>query len=313
MSINEILNYKTWLEENVSINDPFAPSSVRLMMKSLIMGRNYRLLTERNTREKLFRTYAWLIDAYSKAKQAYGENWQAELLNALHQLRRTKEGDDLSLWLIGLTRKTADNLDVQREEYGVFLQETLAYCRTLFSRIGRDNHFDDAWLLLMAGSATLNIRGSQKSFVGKKLEKLFLKTALTTLGFELNQNFWMNIERDEEVGREADGEVESRRGRIRFEVGLIARGNQEVIEDKISRVGRNGVVLCDRLGTRSRVYDSAQRESVKLIQIRHGEPLVELKNHLTPLVTFILNDPPHTEAQIDAVLNQLSDSFFSIQ
>ncbi|MBN2010308.1 CfrBI family restriction endonuclease [candidate division KSB1 bacterium] len=73
----------------------------------------------------------------------------------------------------------------------------------------------------------------------------------------------MNIERDLEVDREADAEVESRRGRLRIEVGLIASGNQEVIEDKISRVGRNGIILFDILGSRTRVYQTAENNGVK--------------------------------------------------
>jgi len=291
--------------------DPFAASSVRLMIQSLILGGNYRLFTERNTRERLFRTYAWLIESYRTAHSRYGSDWQVRLLEDL-----TNTGDaemrDLTLWLIGLTRKTADNLDVSPEDYASFLRETLRYCRELFTRMQRQERFDEAWLLLMAGSATLNIRGSQKARIGKQLEHLFLKTALTLLGFELNRNFWMNIERDREVGREADGEVESRRGRIRVEVGLIARGNQEVIEDKISRVGRNGIVICDRLGARSNVYAGAERSGVRLIQIRHNQPLVELKRYLEPLVTIALRDPPSTEGEVSAALGVLSDGFFSL-
>jgi len=269
------------------------------------------VLTERNTRERLFRTYAWLIETYRTAQSRYGSDWQVRLLEEL-----TNTGDaemeDLTLWLIGLTRKTADNLDVSPEDYTSFLKETLRYCRELFTRIQRQEWFDEAWLLLMAGSATLNIRGSQKARIGKQLEHLFLKTALTLLGFELNRNFWMNIERDQEVGREADAEVESKRGRVRLEVGLIARGNQEVIEDKISRVGRNGVVICDRLGARSNVYASADRSGVKLIQIRHNQPLIELKRYLEPLVAIALHDPPSTVNEISMALSALPDEFFTL-
>lgn len=103
----------------------------------------------------------------------------------------------------------------------------------------------------MAGSATLNIRGSQKSKVGKHFERILIKGLLSLLGFKKNENFWMNVGRDLKVEREADAEVESKRGRIRIEVGLIAAGNQEVIEDKIGRVGRNGIILFDKLGAKN--------------------------------------------------------------
>ncbi len=108
----------------------------------------------------------------------------------------------------------------------------------------------------------------------------------------------MNIGRDLEVEREADAEVESKRGRIRIEAGLISGGNQEVIEDKISRVGRNGIVIFDVLGKKSRVYQTAENKEVKLVQIRNCNPLLEVYRHLSPLVRVELKSPPETEEQI---------------
>ncbi len=303
--------YATWLDTHVIVADPFSAASVRELMKTLIMGRNYRLLTESFTRERLFKTYAWLINTARQAQADFGDDWQAQLFNQLSGMR-SESARDLSSWLLGLTRKTADNLDVSAADYPAFLTEASHQCESLLARIGKQEWADDAWLLLMAGSATLSVRGSRKAKIGKGIEKRFLKTALTILGFELSRNFWIGIERDREVGRETDGEIETRRGRVRVEVALIARGNQEVIEDKINRVGRNGIVICDRLGTRSRVIDSARRESVKLIQIRHCEALVELKNYLDPIAQITLNEPPHTEGEADARLAAFSDTFFTI-
>jgi hypothetical protein len=164
----------------------------------------------------------------------------------------------------------------------------------------------------MAGSATLNIRGSQKSKVGKQFERVFIRSLLNILGFTENENFWMNIGRDLEVEREADAEVESKRGRIRMEVGLIASGNQEVIEDKIGRVGRNGIIIFDVLGTKTRVYQTAENSGVKLVQIRNCDPLLEVYRHLQPLARFELKSPPETSTQMKQVVEKLPEDVFVI-
>lgn len=310
---SEIIKYRKWLEQNVKLEDPFSPSSVRLMVLKMLLGANYRLQTERNTKEKLFATYALILKVCDDAQTRYGKQWREKLLDELTNLEgKGRTEKDLVLWLLGLTKKTSDNLDISADGYVDFLRQTIEYCDELFSRIKNPKDIDRAWLLLMAGHATLNIRGSQKSAIGKRLEKIFAKTALTLLGFELEKNFWMNIERDEEVGREADAEVESKRGRVRIEVGLIASGNQEVIEDKIARVGANGVVICDRLGPKSSVYGSADRANVELIQIRNNQPLLHLRNYLSTKVKIKLNAIPSTEAALKAELDKLPDDFFTI-
>jgi hypothetical protein len=311
MMTTEIINYRAWLEENVTLEDPFSQSSLRVMMKALLLGKNYRLLTEKNTKERLFTTYAWLLKTYDVAKSLYGDNWQIKLLDELLALKKKGVYEkNLTLWLLGLTKKTSDNLDISSSERVEFLKETIKYCDELFSKIGNKEQVGDAWLLLMAGHATLNIRGSQKACIGKTVEKIFAKTAFTLLGFELGKNFWIDVGRDSEVGREADVECESKRGRIRTEVCLIASGNQEVIEDKISRVGTNGIVICDRLGAKTRVYDTAMEKKVKLIQIRNNQPLLEMYDYLSSRCNFELVKPPSTEKEIRQALTALPDSFF---
>jgi len=310
----EINKYRQWLQENITLSDPFSPDSLRTIILYLILGKNYRLLTERNTKEKLFATYVWLSEIYDRAKKEYGENWKEKMLKELMIVEgSSKEEKDLMFWLLGLTKKTADNLDISREDFPDFLNQTIIYCKELFSSLDYQEKEDYVWLLMMAGSATLNIRGSQKAKIGKGLERTFLRVALTLLGLELGENFWVNIGRDLEVEREADAEVQTKRGRIRIDIGLIARGNQEVIEDKINRVGRHGVVIFDRLGARSTVYETARRNMVKLIQIRHNQPLLELKRHLTPLVNVELKQIPQEENKLKNLLKKLPDKFFTIE
>lgn len=317
MPINyNLVEYRAWLEENVTLSDPFSPTALRNITVHLLLGRNYRLLTERNTNGKLFSTFLWLSQIQENAIATYGADaWIEGLLDELIiQRRKPKELKNLMFWMMGITNKTATNLSLTSDEYRVFLTDTLTYFNQLFLRIGHGDFKNTAWLLLMSGSATLNIRGSQKSKIGKQLEKVFLRSMLTSLGLVENENFWMNIERDNEVEREADAEVLTRRGRIRIEVGLIAPGNQEVIEDKIGRVHRNGVIIFDKLGARTRVHQTAENAHVLLIQIRNNSPLTQLYRHLLPLVGdgVVLNEPPNTEDTIRAAINELPIEIFTI-
>ncbi len=305
--------YRRWLKENVTLSDPFSPQALRRLTFHLLMGKNYRLLTESNTKGRLFTTFLWLSELQKEAKKEYGDNWIALLFDEIYsQKQKPKELNELLFWIMGITNKTAVNLGLKKKDFPDFIKDTIAFFNDLFSRIGKQEFRDDAWLLLMAGSATLNIRGSLKSKIGKQFERVFLKSLLTILGFVENETFWMNIGRDLEVQREADAEVESKRGRIRIEMGLIASGNQEVIEDKIARVGRNGVILFDILGSKSRVFQSAENHGVKLVQIRNCDPLLEVYRHLKQLVKFELNKIPQTSDAMKNAVDELPEKFFLI-
>lgn len=314
MSFDYHLNeYRNWLEENVTLSDPFSPLALRKLTYHLLMGKNYRLLTESNTKGRLFTTFLWLTEVQKEAKRKHGKDWILALFDETYsQERSPKELKDLLLWLMGITNKTAINLGLKKTDYPEFMNETLAYFNELFERIGREDFKDDAWLLLMAGSATLNIRGSLKSKIGKQFERVFIRSLLTIAGLSEDENFWMNVDRDIEVERESDAEVETKRGRIRIEMGLIASGNQEVIEDKIARVGRNGIIIFDILGSKTRVYQTAENNGVKLIQIRHGNPLLEVYRYLQQLVKVELNDVPKTSDEMKRAVDGLPDNIFQI-
>lgn len=310
----ETSKYQQWLQENITLSDPFSPDSLRTIILYLCLGKNYRLLTEKNTKGKLFATYLWLSEVFKKARNEYGDDWKERLLRQLISAKSASADEkNLMYWLVGLTQKTAHNMDVSKNDLPDFMSEAINYCRILFTKLNNKSSEDHAWLLMMAGSATLNIRGSQKSKIGKGLERSFLRVALTLLGLKLGENFWVNIGRDLEVEREADAEVLTKRGRIRLDIGLIASGNQEVIEDKINRVGRHGVVIFDRLGAKSNVYETARRTMVKLIQIRHNQPLIELGRHLAPLVSVKLKEIPQDESKLKQLINKLPDKFFEVE
>ncbi len=309
----QIDRYREWLNNNITLTSLFSPDALRKLTYHLLMGRNYRLLTEPNTKGQLLATFVWLSDIQEQAKAKYSSDWLKALFDDIYsEKRKPKELQNLLFWTMGLTQKTAINLGLQKDDYPEILDETIEYFGKLLKSVDREDFKDSAWLLLMAGSATLNIRGSQKSKVGKQFERTFLRALLCILGFEEDTNFWMNVGRDIEVEREADAEVESKRGRIRIEVGLISSGNQEVIEDKITRVGRNGVVLFDKLGAKSRVYQTADNYGVKLVQIRNGNPLLDVFRHLGPLARFELNVPPNTSEELQEIVNTLPEQIFTL-
>ena len=305
--------YNEWFQNNVTISNALSAESLRSLTFNLLMGRNYRLVTEVNTKGKLMLTYLWLIDVVKNAREEYGDAWQQALIQDLtHMRRRTSEQNNLLHWLIGSTIKTTKNLGLEVSELPVFAEGLIKHISDLFDSIGRTEDIEGAWLLMMAGSATLNIRGSEKSKIGKRLESAFIRACLSMLGLQENVDYWLNIQRDAEVDRETDAEVATQRGRIRIEMGLIASGNQEVIEDKAGRVGRNGVVLFDIVGDRTRVYDTAARHDVKLIQIRNNQPLLELYRHLQPLVACQLQHPPVLEDDIRLAVEALPDDLFLV-
>jgi len=303
--------FSRWLSENVTLSGAFSVESLKAVTAHVLMGRNYRLITETNTKDKLFLNYLWLLDIVNKSKEEFGADWKEGLLNDLiAKGRLDNQQKNLLYFLVGLTNKTATNLGVKKADLPLVMSELIVHINQLFSEIGREDDVDAAWVLMVAGSITLNIRGSDKSKVGKHFEKVIVKAALTILGLTDGINFWMNIDRDNEVDRETDAEIETKRGRVRMEVGLIAQGNQEVIEDKIGRVGRGGIVLFDVVGSKTRIYDTATRNSVELVQMRNNQPLVQLHRHLSNLVRIDLIPPPTLEADVVSAVNNLPNSLF---
>lgn len=287
-----------------NLYDLSSAQGVRQIVAALFQGYNYRLYTEGQTRNQLLDTYQQLIAIrrWLPADADHAE-WMAAVGAELDQ-----GSNDLAWWLLGLTNKTAQNLGVRRDGQLDYLDEVARHIREV-SANSADASFDDAMLMLWAGAATLTIRGSRKSTAGKTLERAFLRAGLTLLGMEEGKDFWLNMQRDAEVPREIDVEIASRRGRIRVEMGLIERGNQEVIEDKIERVGTGGMVIFDQIGPRSNARQTAENRQVCFIQIRNNRPLTEIHHFLKERVDLALIEPPADTDGITAVVNGLPDEF----
>ena len=278
---------------------------IRQIVTALFMGYNYRLYTEGQTRHDLLDSYLRLLEVHRRLPEGSGDDEWMDAVRAEIE----KADNDLSLWLLGLTNKTAQNLGVAKTERVDYLREVTRHIRQ-FTQENPQFSFGDAMLMLWAGAATLTVRGSRKSTAGKTLEQAFVRAGLTILGLREDTDFWLNMQRDVEVSREIDVEIASRRGRIKLEIGLIGRGNQEVIEDKINRVGPGGIVIFDQIGPRSNAWQTAENQQVGFIQIRNNRPLSELYDFLKERVDRELTAPPSDAAELTAAVNGLPDGLF---
>ena len=265
--------------------DPFSPEGKREATSKILTGLNFRLFYEGVTRRKLIKTYRELTEL-ARQHPHDDDEWKESIRTLLRE--GTPEERNLRHWLLGLTKKTADNLGVRIEDYPTVFDQMIADIEEYPS----DIKTRDTALLLWSGAATLTIRGSQKAKVGIVLEKSLARAALTVIGLrEEDGQFRLNIQADEEVSRQTDAEIQTPRGFIRMELGLIGRGNPEVIGDKVGRMDRNDVILFDALSATSTMWGTAEQRGVKLIQLRNNNPVEELRLHLANLNVPVQAEP----------------------
>ena len=284
--------------------DPFSPEGLREATSKILTGMNYRLFYEEETRHKLIDTYRELTQLARKHPHD-DEKWKS----SIREMVEKGSTDDARLrqWLIGLTKKTADNLGIKVSEYPSVFDRMMEKIEAT-----PGVHQRDMALLLWCGSATLTVRGSQKSKVGKSLERAIASAALTTIGLNENRNeFRLNVLADEEVARETDAEIRTPRGFIRLEVGLIGRGNSEVISDKVGRMERNGVVLMDILPKESTAYQTAANSGVRLIQMRNNHPVEELRQHLVGIRVNSVRNYPITPMEVEERIMEMPLNMFN--
>lgn len=266
--------------------DPFEPESMRQAVSKILTGTNYRLFHEPITRAKLISTYAELSKlAHSHAGDDAA--WRAEL----EAMLADPQTGPLRQWLLGLTKKTAQNLEVKVSDYPRVFDQVMSELEDCPPGLETRG----AALLLWSGAATLTIRGSAKARIGKALERACTAATLTAIGLRPEEHYWLDIAADDEVDRQIDAEVATTRGRVRIEVGFIGIGNPEVIGDKVGRLDRNGVVMFDTLPASSSMWETARRRGVRLIPMRNNHPVEELRQHLGPLGAAVQGDPISVE------------------
>lgn len=290
--------------DHVRVLDPFSSQGIREAVAKILEGHNYRLFFEDVTKRRLIATYRNLAE-YRMEDETDDEKWKEAIRNELTRGGNKNSDKNLKYWLLGLTRKTAQNLGIEKSDYPALFNRMINEIESQSSEIG----LRDTALLIWAGAATLTVRGSQKAKIGKMLEKGVVRAALTIIGLdEAKGDFFLNLRPDEEVDRETDAEVRTNRGTIRIDIGMIGEGNPEVIDDKISRVGRNGVVLFDKLSPNSNAWANGERQQVKMIQMRNSNPVEELRAHLGRLGVEVTDEIPHKEVA-DRVLAMDSNLF----
>ena len=284
--------------DQIQVFDPFAPEGIREAVARILEGQNYRLFFEDVTKRRLISAYQELAK-FKLEDQIDDEKWKEAVIEEITRSDDKTVDKNLKFWLLGLTKKTAQNLGIKKEEYPDLFDRMIDEIQSQSSHLS----VRDSALLVWAGAATLTVRGSQKARVGKLLEKGIVRAALTIVGLnESNGDFVLNIMPDQEVDRETDAEVRTRRGSIRIDVGMIGEGNPEVIDDKISRVGRNGVVLFDKLSPNSNAWSNGERQNVKMIQMRNSNPVEELRSHLSMLGVGVTSNEIPVSDVADRVL-----------
>ena len=91
-TIKSVLNTEYYTE----LTNAFSEESMRQMAIQMLMGNNYRLITENNTKSKLTLTYLWLTDVIENAKNEFGNNWRTAIVDDLSNIRhRTDEQNNL--------------------------------------------------------------------------------------------------------------------------------------------------------------------------------------------------------------------------
>ena len=214
------------------------------------------------------------------------EAWRAHVQDLISN-RGGVEDQRMREWLIGLTKKTAQNLGLKDQEYPAVFKDVMRD----IENVAHGTNARSLSLMLWGGAATLTVRGSRKSKIGKQLERTIVRAALTIIGLsESEGDFRLNMSPDAEVVRETDAEIRTHRGYVRMEVGLIGAGNPEVIGDKIARLDRNEIVLVDLLPSKSTTYKAAGQKGVKLIILRNNHPVEELRRHLCELGVAVQKD-----------------------
>ena len=266
------------------------------MTAKILTGGNYRLFFEDATRRTLIETYRELAKL-AKIYPKDDEKWRAQLRKMVET--GNMEDRRMRQWLIGLTKKTATNLGIQESDYPSVFDDVMSS----IEKASRPQEKREMALLLWCGTATLTIRGSRKAKIGKLLERAVAGAALTVIGLREAEDYRLNVGADREVGRETDAEVKTPRGWIRIEVGLIGKGNSEVINDKVGRMNRHGIILMDMIPENSTAYNTAHDRGVRLIQIRNNHPVEEMRQHLVQLCKRVQKDPISPQEVKQRVLN----------
>lgn len=285
--------------------------AARQVVLGVLKGENVRTQTEPLTRRRIAQVTGAMIVLFARGAIEVPD-FSAKLSTiAVHQIETARKNDNAAIWpaqwLIGLTGKSVQNVlrsnpagrTAYLEDYETAIHEAAARCLTDMGAIEMtlgflaDSQEREAildWraitqLTTAIGSATLTIRGSDKSIYGKLFERLVLGSVLTILGLErvnpaanrkTRNVFWLS---DSSDTRECDATVLLEPGRLlRFDIGFIGPGNSEISKDKLSRYANQGerggvrftsktFIVVDRLPQTSKTQQAANAIGAEIIQM----------------------------------------------
>ena len=285
--------------------------TARQVVLAVMQGENIRRQTEPLTRRRVALATGAIVALFAKGWQEVDDFGDKLSELALEQLS-AKGAHNRAIqwpaqWVVGLTGKGTQNVlrsdPEARQEYiddfEAAVAEAAQRCESDYGHLemtlGFVNEGDDTrrplgWkditrLTTAIGSATLTIRGSEKSVYGKLFERLVLGSVLSILGFkyvkspsdpQLSRAFWLSDSSDE---RECDATVRLHPGKIaRFDIGFIGKGNPEIMKDKLSRFARQAeqhsvmhssstFIIVDRMPDTERTRAAAERAGSEVIQM----------------------------------------------
>ncbi len=285
--------------------------AARQVVLSVMQGENIRTQTEPLSRRRIAQVSGAIVALYANGLLQQEDFTQQLSALALEQITRSRKNDNAAIWpaqwLIGLTGKSVQNVlrskpeareayiadfeeavkeaaEKCREEMGD-LQMTLGYLQDDSGKIAALGWEDITRLTTAIGSATLTIRGSDKSIYGKLFERLILGSFLSIMDFErvnpltntkTEKVFWLS---DSSDLRESDATLLLSPGKLaRFDIGFIGPGNSEISKDKLSRyareIEREGTkhssvtfIVVDRLPQTGKTNQAAREIEAEIIQM----------------------------------------------
>lgn len=325
---------------NLRTGELLRPDNIREIVLALLTGGNFRRYSEVYVGELTTIYASWIMQVVVEAKRSFGVEWREKLLE-LTTGTRNKDLLALRAWILTATAKTVVNLaseDTARDYLLAGIDENRRRVAThpwgdsvvtLCGMTSDDKTILDldesTWLLRMVGSSTVAVRGAVKSTFGKRLERALLLTSFDMLGMRAEEHFRLNSPPHAPIKgavlrgkRERDAVIVCKtkdNPEILLEMGLIGKGNSEVVNDKVRRVGRNGIVLHDKLPESTTVRGNAEELNIALIGLRErrlSSPVHELAAALKSRVSYTLKSPPEP-AQFREILNRMDDYFFSME
>lgn len=285
--------------------------AARQVVLSVMQGENIRTQTEPLSRRRIAQVTGAMVSLFANGLLQQSNFTEQLSALAIQQINNSRRNDNANIWpaqwLIGLTGKSVQNVlrsdPAAREAYisdfEAAVEEAADKCRAEMGELemtlgyvqdksGRKSALD--WkgitrLTTAIGSATLTIRGSDKSIYGKLFERLILGSFLSIMGFErvnpltntkTEKVFWLS---DSSDLRESDATLLISPGKLaRFDIGFIGPGNSEISKDKLSRYAReverdgtkhNSVtfIVVDRLPRTGKTNQAAKELEAEIIQM----------------------------------------------